>query len=355
MKYFPIVIAVMLLCGPHIAAASIDDNVVSEIADDYYDVYGAPHLKTTVASDNVFHRGDDCVLYVNIMNDGEIAGFEADDDNIEDDVEEYGISSTMSLVSQELLSDRKITVADSITGTLLLVDPDAPIDIKLDTLLLGSLSSGKSLSSPAAFPLEIDDNAKAGTYDLKLDLNYRYQRDSAVVPPYGDVYYWYEDANQTSILQIVIEEEPYFKVTGTEANLTAGGEGIINVTYVNTGDVVANECIARISVVDPFSTTDDQAYLGDINPGESANALFKVNVAEDATPKGYSINNEVKYKDERDDTLYARDLKAVVNVGPAKPLGEAIKENAIPAAAVLLIGGFIGIPIYMYKRRNVAK
>jgi hypothetical protein len=289
------------------------------------------------------------------MNDGKITGFESDEDNIDDDVVKYGLSTTMSLVSEEFLSDRKITEADSIVATLTPVDPDTPIDIKLDTQLLGSISSGSSLSSPAAFPLEIDENAKAGTYNLKLNLQYRYQRDSAVDPPYGDYYYWYEDAAQTVILQIVIEDEPYFKVVSTEANLTAGGGGLVNVTIENTGDTVAYESIARISVVDPFTTTDDQAYLGDLKPGESASALFKVNVEDDATPKNYSIDTEVKYKDEDDDTQYSNDMKAGVEVGPAASIGDIISGNVLPIAAVVLICVFGGVVYFYKKRKNVTE
>jgi hypothetical protein len=351
MKYLPVVIVTMLLCGVHIAAASIDYDVVSEIKDDYYDAYGSPHLIATVDCDNVFERGDDVTLYVNLMNDGELTGFETNDDNIEDDIADYGADTIGGLKSQEQTEDRKITNADSIVATLSLVDPDTPIDITLDTLLLGSLSSGSSLSSPAAFPLEIDENAKAGTYDLKLDLKYRYQRDSAVTPPWGDHYYWYEDMNQSVILQVVVDEEPYFEVIGVEANLTTGGEGLINVTYTNIGDIVAYESIARISAVDPFTTTDDQAYLGDIRPGESASALFSVNVEDDATPKSYSIDSEIKYKDEDDETRYDRDLKAVVDVKEAKSLAEVITDNAVPIALVVLVV-LIGASAYMYRKKK---
>lgn len=338
-------IAILLLCSMQFASAGIDENVVSEIASDYYDVYGSPNLVANLACDEVFERGEEGILYVNILNNGQITGFEANEDDIEDDIEEYGETLTRTYMASELLSDRAITTADSMTATLSLVDPDAPIKIEQDTLLLGSLNTGKSLSSPAEFPIEIYDNAKAGTYDLQLYVAYRSQKDSAVTPPYGDTYYWHEDMNQTMTLQIVVEEEPYFRISNVESNLLAGDEKTINVTYTNTGEQIARECIARISVVDPFTTTDDQAYLGDMYPGESRTAIFHLNVAEDATVKDYSINSEIKYKDEQDKSRYSDNLKIPVYVGPAESL------TSVAVGFVLLVG-IIGTPVYMISRKK---
>lgn len=341
-----LVIAILLLSCISIASASIDEDVVDEIASDYYDVYGSPHLVANLACDEVFDRGEEATLYVSILNDGKITGFESNEDDIDDDLEEYGETLTRAYMASELSSDRAITTADSMTATLSLVDPNAPIDIKDDTLLLGSLSAGKSLSTPAQFPIEIYDNAKAGTYDLRLNISYRSQRDSAVTPPYGDTYYWYEDMNQTMILHIVVEEEPYFKISNVESDLKAGDENTINVTYTNTGEQVARECIARISVVDPFTTTDDQSYLGDMNPGESKTAVFNVNVADDATIKDYSISSEIKYKDVHDESQYSDNLKVPVNVNPAEQM------NASVAVGFVVLVGIIGTPVYLIKRKK---
>lgn len=339
-------IAILLIVSMQLASAGIDENVVSEIARDYYDVYGSPHLVANLACDEVFEKGEESFIYVNIMNNGQITGFKANKDEVEDDIVEYGETVTRAHMSSELLSDRAITTADSMTATLSLVDPDAPIKIKQGTLLLGSLNSGKSLSSPAKFPIKIYDNAKAGTYDLQLYVAYRYQKDSAVTPPYGDTFYWFEDMNQTMTLQIVIEEEPYFRISNVESDLRAGDKKTINVTYTNTGEQVARECIARISVVDPFTTTDDQAYLGDMYPGESRTAIFDLNVAKDATLKDYSINSEIKYKDERGKSQYSDNLKIPVYVGPAEPL------NASVAVGIVLLIGIVGTPVYMISRKK---
>ncbi|MBN2110023.1 MAG: hypothetical protein JW705_02905 [Methanosarcinaceae archaeon] len=350
-----LVIAVILLCCMQVASAGIDEDVVSEIASDYYDVYGYPHLTANLACDEAFERGEEAVLYINLMNDGQITGYEADYEEIEDDIAEYGDTLTRSFMSSELASDRAITKAESIRATLSPVDPDAPVDVRLDTLLLGSVSSGKSLGSPAAFPIKIYDDAEAGTYELKLDVSYRYQRDSAVAPPYGDTYYWYEEMDQTMYVTIVIEEEPYFRVANTGSDLQAGDRETINVTYVNNGDDTAYDCVARISVVDPFTSTDDESYLGDMGPGESGTATFEIKVADDATVKTYSINSEIKYKDGHDESHYSEGLKATVDVAPATPFGEKIKDNASVALGLIFMVGVVVVPAHVLLNKKKVK
>ncbi|WP_342304100.1 hypothetical protein [Methanolobus sp. ZRKC5] len=345
-------IALLLLSCMQVVSASIDEDVVSEIASDYYDVYGSPHLKANLACDEVFERGEEAVLYVNLMNDGQVTGYEADDDEIEDDFRDgqIGEALTRSFMASELASDRAITKAESITATLSLVDQDTPIDIQLDTLLLGSISSGKSLEEPAGFPIEVYDSAKAGTYTLKLDVSYRYQKDSAVTPPYGDTYYWYEEMNQTMYIDVVVEDEPYFKVIKTESDLQAGDKETINITYANTGDDIAYDCIARVSVVDPFTTTDDEAYLGDMYPGDSKTATFEVNVAEDATIKPYAISTEVKYTDKHDESQYSEGLKATVNVGASES-----KLNGTTMFGGVVVLGLVSTPLYMRSKKKNKK
>ncbi len=339
----------ILLTCIQMATAAISDDVVAEIAGDYYDVYGSPELKANLACDKVFHRGDKAVLYVNIMNDGKITGFKANEKEISSDMKQYDAATIRTFMANEMLSDRAITTADSMRATLTPVG-DVPVKIKLDTLLLGSLSAGRSLPAPAMFPIEIYDNAEAGTYTFKLEIAYRCQMDSAVVPPYGNVYYWYEDMNQTLYFDIVVEEEPYFKVVKTSSDLSAGDKEKITVTYANTGEQVAKECVARISVVDPFTTTDDHTYLGDINPGEEKEAIFVVKVGNDATPKAYSINSEVKYKDIHDKTKYSDNLKVIVDVGPAKSFSE--KLNAPVIIGIVLVVVVAGVLVVRKKGRG---
>ena len=346
------IITALLLCNTIISASAVlDEYNVGEISQDYYNVYGQPHITAVTSGDNAFKRGDEGTLFITLLNDGEINGFEADDDELKDDIKYYNNSDlVMGLAAAELNLDRQVTTAKSMTGKLSLVNADTPLEIKIDTVLIDSLQAGRTTTKPLTFPIRIYDNAKAGIYEFRLDITYTYQKDSAVSPPYGDTYFWDVEGNDTAIITIEIEEQPFFEVTETTSYLTAGESGMLKVTYKNVGDVTAYDAIARISTVDPFSTTDDQAYLGDMATGESRTALYKINVDETATAKSYAIKNEIKYDDEHGDIQYSKALKANINVKSAVPFSDKVKES--PTVLILMVLGIIGAPTYLYIRRK---
>ncbi|WP_410808205.1 hypothetical protein [Methanohalobium sp.] len=68
---------------------------------------------------------------------------------------------------------------------------------------------------------------------------------------------WYKAKSQNYTIPVVIKEEADFEVVGVESNLHAGDEGLLEVTYKNTGSVLVKDATARISTYTPFSTTDD--------------------------------------------------------------------------------------------------
>ncbi len=109
-----------------------------------------------------------------------------------------------------------------------------------------------------------------------------------------------------------------FEVSGTP-KIAAGEEKVITFIVKNAGSFEVKDATARITIVDPFSSTDDTAYLGDLKPGETAEATFKVSVDRDATPKLYALNLEVKYKDPEGEWAISEPTKAVIEVTPAKP------------------------------------
>ncbi|AAB90021.1 COG1361 S-layer family protein [Archaeoglobus fulgidus] len=129
-----------------------------------------------------------------------------------------------------------------------------------------------------------------------------------------------------------------FEVVG-QPSIAAGEEKVVTFVIKNVGEFEVRDATARITIVDPFSSTDDSAFIGDLKPGEAANATFKISVDGDATPKLYALNLEVKYKDAEGEWAYSEPAKAIINVTPAKPpymLYAVIAIIVIAAIAVYL-------------------
>lgn len=277
------------------AQAAIPENF--DISNNYYTVYGGPDLSATLLGDNEFSRGDTVTLSIDMMNKGAISGFKSEDEA--DDEKETVLQKT------EMQYEAQSVTAIGILATLTSDDPN--IKVKSGSQEAGTLKQGKDSSSPTKFTIEINKNAPAGTYPLTLELSYKYQNNVQVG---GDEYYketqlvtnqevgiWYENKTQTQTIEVVVKKEPYFEVTEVKGELYPDEGGMLYVTYKNVGEDPAKDATVRVSAGDPFSTTDDQAYLGTLNPGESSVAVFDMDVDEDANPKPYSINSEILYED----------------------------------------------------------
>lgn len=324
----------LLLAGPVQAQTpdffNFDDN--------YYTVYGYPDVTATIVGDSEFSRGDTVTIDLNLMNKGVITGFESDE-NIDagDDLDQKLQRTEMEYESQR-------TTAIGIVATIVSQDPE--IKVKSGPQEAGSLRSGEQTEEPIQFTIEIAKDASAGTYPLVLNLMYGYQENVQIT---GDdetdigitnmeVGLWYEVMSQNITVPIKVEEEADFEVTNVTGELMAGEEGMLYVTYKNTGEMSVKDATVRISVADPFSTTDDQAYLGTFGPGESSVAVFKIKVDETATPKAYGITSEIKYEDTDGHDQISDTMKIKVETTEKGSNSEKYTAGAAVLGLVLLAG-----------------
>lgn len=316
---FIAVTTLLILCWAILPAqAALPENF--DISENYYNVYGGPDLNATLIGDNEFSRGDTVTLNLEMMNKGEITGFEVENEvDLGDYVDEM-------LQQSEMQYEAQATTAVGILATLKSEDPN--IKVKSEPQQAGTLKQGKQSSNPTKFTVEINKNASAGTYPLTLDLSYQYQNNVQVggdefdtttgVVTNKEVGIWYENKTQTQTIEIKVKEEPYFEVTNVTGDLYPEEGGMLRVTYKNTGEEPAKDATVRVSAADPFSTTDDQAYLETLNPGESAVAIFDMDVDETATPKPYSLNSEILYEDADGHDQVSDSVKINTEVLPAK-------------------------------------
>lgn len=341
---FGLVAAFLFIALAGLGPAGATDNYIPSVSlDNYWTTFGSPQLEASLAGTNEFDRGETVDLYVELTNYGRIMGFDAD--------KKADTQMEQTLADRELDYEEEKTTALGITGTLR--STSDLIEVKSGDQVVEALRSGEKSKEPMTFTIKIASHAPAGEYPMELYLTYDYQYNAEVDaneldPEIGlrgfQTAFWYEKANETIAIPIVIKKESDFEITGTNAELSAGeDDGIIEVTYKNIGEEEADDAIARLSVFKPFSSTDDQAYIGTLAPGEERAVKFKIDVDSDATAKPYSINSEIKYTDLRGETVISESMKIPVDVIPAK------RSYVLPAVVVLilLLAGFV-----VYRRRR---
>lgn len=337
-----IFIALALFSSAHAGAS--ENYIPSVSQENYWTVSGSPQIDATLAGTREFERGGTVTLYVDLANRGRIMGFKAD--------KKADTRMDQMLADREMDYERERTTALGITGTLR--SKSDLIEVKSGDQLVEALRSGEKSRDPMTFSIKISSRAPAGEYPLFLDLSYDYQYNVEVDADglEADVglrgfrtAYWYQRANETVIIPVKVKKEAYFEISDVDADLRAGDKGaIIEVNYRNIGEETAEDAIARLSVFKPFSSTDDQAYIGTLGPGGERTVRFKVDVDSDATAKPYSINSEIKYTDLLGGTVISESMRIPVDVGTAK------RSYALPGVMVLII--LLAGGAYLYRRKR---
>ena len=306
----------MLLLATMPVQAALPESF--DFSKNFYTVYGGPNIEATPIGDTEYSRGDTVTLNLGLMNKGVVQGFKSEKDS----------DSTVDTVLQqtEMKYETQTTTADGILATLTSNNPN--IKVKSGSQESGTLQQGKQSQSPTQFTIEISKNAPAGTYPLNLQLSYQYQNNTQVS---GDEYdpatglvtnqgvgVWYENKTQNQTIMVQVKKEPYFEVTNVTGDLYTNKGGMLYVTYKNTGEEPAKDATVRVSASDPFSTTDDQAFLGTLQPGESAVAAFDMAVDSTATAKPYSLDSEILYEDTEGHNQVSDSVKIDTKVLPEK-------------------------------------
>jgi hypothetical protein len=119
--------------------------------------------------------------------------------------------------------------------------------------------------------------------------------------------------------------------------LVQGSEGVIQVNYTNSGTSVAYKSQVRLSAVDPFTSRDDTAYLGDLKPGDTAVARYQIGVSDTAAAKEYHLDTEVRYRDAQDVSQVSDTFNVPVTV-LQKPASNGLLPILAAAGILVLIG-----------------
>lgn len=281
-----------------------------DLGKNYYDVYGSPDLNATIIGSNEFERDQTATLNIDLMNKGKLLGFKNDRTPYDSD-EIYAARTEMKLESN-------IVDAISVVASLS-VDPSSPIEVKSLSQQIGTIKSGENALTPAKFDIKIDKKAKAGEYNLYLNLSYDYQKNAQItnadsVAQTYDVNHWYGIMNQNQILKIKVKNQADFEIVNTTGSIYPGGEGVVQIEIKNTGEEEARNVKAIINPSDPLSTTDSMAFLSTIAPGSTAVAKIKIKADSAAVPKMYGIDTVVRYETPEGDIIYSDTLQAPVEV-----------------------------------------
>ena len=209
--------------------------------------------------------------------------------------------------------------------------PITPVD---SSVYLGDFAAGETVQ--VRYKVAVSSEAAAQEYPIDL------------VVAYNDA----DGLNRSSRLQTVgvpVGGKISFAVVSNAPSIQAGGKQVLEVVYKNTGAAGVRAAQARLSAVDPFTSSDDTAYLGDMAAGEEKTARFEVAADAGATVKEYGLDSEVRYRDALDNSQISDTMKVPVTVTASAGMGALLTSPIVLliVAIVVIGGGFL-----LYRRRK---
>jgi hypothetical protein len=239
-----------------------------------------------------------------------------------------GTEGYLNLRIQNIGSDdgKKATVKIIRNGA----SPIVPTD---SSVFVGDFSAGSVVT--CRYKVAVSSNAEKQTYPVDVAVTYE-NNEGTVVTSAPDT------------IGVPVGGKTEFIVVSEPARVNAGSKRTIVVEYRNAGETPIYSAQARISAVDPFTSNDDTAYLGTIQPGEFGTARYEIIVNGAAIPKEYALDSEVRYRDALDNSQISDTLKVRVQVAA----GSGSENPLTNPLVILLIAAIIGAGYYVLVVRK---
>jgi uncharacterized membrane protein len=232
----------------------------------------------------------------------------------------------------------KIKNTGSDTGTKSIVkiirNGNSPIIPTDSSVYIGDFIPGSVVD--CRYKLSVSSDAQKQTYPVDVVVVYQNNEGDFVT-------------SRSDTVGVPVGGKADFAVVSSPAEMNPGNKKVIMVEYKNTGDTTVKSAQARISAVDPFTSNDDIAYIGDLKSGESRTVSYVLSVDRSATIKEYGLDSEIRYRDELDNTHISDTMKVKVNV--TTPAGmTAILSNPIYLSIIVAV--IIGAVYLVYHFRK---
>jgi hypothetical protein len=241
-------------------------------------------------------------------------------------------------VGTEGYVNMKIKNTGSDTGTKSIVkvirNGNSPIIPTDSSVYVGNFAPGNVVD--CRYKVSVSKDAQKQTYPIDVVVVYQNNEGDFVT-------------SRSDTVGVPVGGKANFAVVSPPAEMNPGNKKVITIVYKNTGDTTVKSAQARISAVDPFTSNDDIAYIGDLKPDESRTVSYIMSVDRSATIKEYGLDSEIRYRDELDNTYISDTMKVKVNV--TSPAGmTAILSNPIYLSIIVAV--IIGAVYLVYHFRK---
>ncbi len=245
-----------------------------------------------------------------------------------------GVESTLRVgeertVSGQIRNDGAVAV-DNVVLRLETSNPN--VNVLEPEVALGRLGPDETASF--TFDVGISDNAQPGDRQFTLTAEYRTSSGEQ------------KTSDPLDARVSIDEQRPAFEVTGVDARFDAGSGGVLAVEIRNARDEPVDDISAKLYTESPLSSGNDEAFVQQLDPGETTEIRFALSVGGGALPKVYPAQVDFQYDDADGDTHITDTYQVPVEVTEPESGGPPVVPIVIVVVLVLALGG------YAYYRRR---
>ncbi|OYR78116.1 MULTISPECIES: COG1361 S-layer family protein [Halorubrum] len=146
----------------------------------------------------------------------------------------------------------------------------------------------------------------------------------------------------------VAPRQPEFELAVENATVTAGETRRINATITNRRPETLSSINAGLYADSPLTAVNDEAFVDELEPGESAETWFEVSAASGASVEDHPIELDFRYEDERGNDRISDITQVPVTVTAA--VDDGGRPVGLIAVAALLVVAAAGGAVW-YRRR----
>ncbi|TKX70206.1 COG1361 S-layer family protein [Halorubrum sp. SP9] len=239
----------------------------------------------------------------------------------------------------------EVGYSGTVSGT---ITNEGPLPVENAVLVADSGSNGVSLgesryalprippgeSAAFSFDAAVSGSADPGPRQFRFTTRY----DS------GDATATAEAARRVE----VAPRQPEFELAVDNATVPAGETRRINVTITNRRPETLSSINAGLYADSPLTAVNEEAFVDDLEPGESADIWFEVAAAPSASVEAHPIEFDFRYDDERGNDRISDITQVPVTVTAATDDGGTPTGPIV--VGVLLVAAVLGGAVW-YRRR----
>jgi len=191
---------------------------------------------------------------------------------------------------------------------------------------------------------DLDENESA---NVSFEADVSGQADSGPRPVTFTVEYGVDDERLDSdpfVRRVPVRaEEPAFSVTAPDAEIPAGTTETVRLNVTNN----RGERLSNINVFvfpdGPLAVDSDEAFIAELEPGESETVAVEVTVDETASQREYPLEVDFRYDTETDDDLISQVYQVPITAAEPPEDDGLLPSLASLGIVVLLVGGAVVI------------